>query len=68
VFSPTVFVDVGKFLSVKLQAMKCYRTQLKESPESRSLRSIEALARLRGSAVGLDAAEAFVVVREVVTA
>lgn len=67
-FSPTVFMDIGEFLPTKLQAMTCYRTQLKEFPRSRSLRSIEALARLRGSAVGLEAAEAFVLVREVVTA
>ena len=66
-FSPTVFVDIGEFLATKLQAMSCYRTQLKEFPQSRSLRSIEALARLRGSAVGMDAAEAFVMVREMVT-
>jgi LmbE family N-acetylglucosaminyl deacetylase len=66
-FSPTVFVDISDFLAIKLQAMACYRTQLKEFPQSRSLRSLEALARLRGSAVGLDAAEAFVLVRDVVT-
>lgn len=66
-FSPTVFVDISDFLETKLQAMACYRTQLKEFPQSRSLRSLEALARLRGSAVGLDAAEAFVLVRDVVT-
>ncbi len=66
-FSPTVFIDIGEFLSIKLQAMACYRTQLKEFPQSRSLRSLEALARLRGSTVGLDAAEAFVLVRDVVT-
>lgn len=66
-FSPTVFVDIGEFLPTKLQAMACYRTQLKEHPHSRSLQSIEALATFRGSTVGLSAAEAFVLVREVVT-
>jgi len=66
-FSPTVFVDISDFLSAKLQAMACYRTQLKEFPQSRSLRSLDALARLRGSTVGLSAAEAFVLVREVAT-
>jgi LmbE family N-acetylglucosaminyl deacetylase len=65
-FSPTVFVDITDFLSAKLQAMACYRSQLKEYPNSRSLRSIEALASFRGSTVGLNAAEAFVLVREVV--
>ena len=66
-FSPTVFVDISDFLSAKLRAMACYRTQLEEHPNSRSLRSIEALATFRGSTVGLSAAEAFVLVREVVT-
>jgi LmbE family N-acetylglucosaminyl deacetylase len=66
-FSPTVFVDISDFLAIKLKAMACYRTQLKEFPQSRSLRSLEALATLRGSAVGVDAAEAFVLVRDVVT-
>jgi LmbE family N-acetylglucosaminyl deacetylase len=67
-FSPNVFIDIGEFLPTKLQAMACYRTQLKEYPDSRSLRSIEALATHRGSIVGLHAAEAFVLVREVETA
>ena len=66
-FTPTMFVDISEFLSTKLKAMACYRTQLKEYPNSRSLRSIEALATFRGSTVSLSAAEAFVLVREVVT-
>jgi LmbE family N-acetylglucosaminyl deacetylase len=65
-FSPTVFIDIAEFLDTKLRAMECYRGQLRPFPESRSLRSLEALARLRGSTVGLEAAEAFVMVREVV--
>lgn len=65
-FSPTVFVDITGFLATKLEAMKCYRSQLKEFPQSRSIGSLDALARLRGSTVGLHAAEAFVMVREVV--
>jgi len=66
-FSPNVFVDISDFLPAKLAAMACYRTQLKEHPNSRSLRSVEALATLRGSMVSLRAAEAFVLVREVAT-
>ncbi len=66
-FVPDVFVDISDFLSTKLAAMACYRTQLKEHPNSRSLRSVEALATFRGAIVGLKAAEAFVLVREIVT-
>lgn len=64
-FVPTVFIDISEFLDRKLEAMACYRSQLKEPPNTRSLRSLEALARLRGGTVGLHAAEGFMLVREI---
>ncbi len=64
-FVPTVFVDIAPFLERKLRAMACYSSQLKEPPHPRSLQSIESLARLRGNTVGLQAAEAFMLVREI---
>lgn len=64
-FVPTVFVDVSQYLQVKLEAMKCYGSQLAPNPRARSLASIEALARVRGSTIGVTAAEAFALVREV---
>jgi LmbE family N-acetylglucosaminyl deacetylase len=67
VFVPTVFIDISSSLERKLEAMACYRSQLKQPPHPRSLRSIEALARLRGGTVSLDAAEAFMLVREIVS-
>jgi LmbE family N-acetylglucosaminyl deacetylase len=66
-FIPTVFVDITDFLTLKLQAMACYRSQIKEFPHPRSLQTLEALARLRGATVGLPAAEAYKLVREVQT-
>jgi LmbE family N-acetylglucosaminyl deacetylase len=65
VFWPNVFVDIAPYLPRKLEAMQCYRSQLKEPPYSRSLLAIESLARLRGMTVGILAAEAFQLVREV---
>ena len=65
VFAPTVFVDLSQYLGVKLEAMMCYESQLVPSPRARSLASIEALARVRGDAIGVPAAEAFGSVREV---
>src|ERR1035437_435449 len=64
-FVPTVFVDVSEYLGVKLEAMKCYGSQLAPNPRARSLASIEALAHVRGSTIGVAAAEAFCLVREV---
>jgi len=65
-FIPTLFIDISQFLDRKLEATRQYRSQLKLPPHPRSLQSVEALARLRGSTVGLLAAEAFMLVREVI--
>ena len=66
VFYPTVFVDISDFLPKKLDAMACFKTQIQPAPNPRSLQAIEALARYRGSTIGTHAAEAFVLVREVI--
>lgn len=65
-FTPTHFVDISGTLTKKLEAMACYRTQLQSPPHSRSLESVENLARYRGATVGVAAAEAFLLVREIV--
>ena len=64
-FIPTVFMDISEYLPRKLEAMACYASQLKQPPHSRSLETIKALARLRGGTVGVEAAEAFMLVREI---
>lgn len=66
VFYPTVFVDITAHLQNKLDAMSCFETQIKQPPNPRSLQAIEALARYRGATVNLMAAEAFVLVREII--
>ena len=63
-FIPNVFVDVGPFLNLKLEAMKCYESQLGEFPDPRSLHGVESLARVRGSTMMSEAAEAFMLIRE----
>jgi LmbE family N-acetylglucosaminyl deacetylase len=65
-FKPTVFVDISSHLERKLQALGCYQSQLLPAPHPRSLQAIAALACLRGSTVGVAAAEAFVLIREIV--
>ncbi|MFQ3632952.1 PIG-L deacetylase family protein [Roseiflexus sp.] len=65
-FRPTVFVDISDVLERKLEALACFRNELKQPPHPRSLRAVEALARMRGSTAGLMAAEAFMLVREII--
>tara|TARA_B100000927_G_C16451270_1_gene463928 strand:+ start:535 stop:1221 length:687 start_codon:yes stop_codon:yes gene_type:complete len=62
-FKPNFFVDISKFLSKKLKAMKEYQSQLKKYPNSRSLETIESLSKFRGSSVNLKNAEAFMIER-----
>lgn len=64
VFHPTWYVDIRATLADKLDAMRCYASQLEEEIPARSLTAIEALARFRGSVAGLPAAEGFQVIRE----
>jgi N-acetylglucosamine malate deacetylase 1 len=65
VFQPTVYVDIEKHLEQKLAAAACFRSQLKPMPHPRSLEAIQSLARFRGATAHLQAAEAFVLVREI---
>jgi len=65
-FHPTVFVDIGAYLPLKLKALECYVSQVRPSPNARSLEAVRALAAYRGHTVNLAAAESFVLIREVV--
>jgi len=65
VFRPTHFVIVDKYLDRKIEAIKCYEDELRPYPHARSIETIEALAKLRGSQVGFKAAEAFSVFRQI---
>ena len=65
-FAPNVFVDVSAQLERKLEAMSLYRSQQRDFPHERSLATIRALAMLRGSTVHRTAAEAFMLVRQVI--
>lgn len=62
-FSPQWFVDVSETLDLKLRAMACYESELRDYPHPRSLRALEERARYWGSRLGVAAAEPFVVLR-----
>ncbi len=64
-FIPNVWSNITDFIEKKKQAMSCYKSQIKEAPHPRSIEIIEALAKLRGSTVGVAYAESFMLVREI---
>lgn len=64
-FIPNVYVDISDCLQRKLEALKCYRSQMNEFPDLRSIEAVEALAKIRGAMVNINAAEAFMLIREI---
>jgi len=65
-FVPNVYINIAGTLEVKLEAMSVYRTELKDYPHPRSLEMLRILAGKRGSEAGFVAAEAFMLVREII--
>lgn len=63
-FIPNTYVDISNYLQKKLEALGCFISQIGEFPNPRSLKAVKALARLRGSTMDAEAAEAFVLIRE----
>lgn len=64
-FVPTHFVDVTATLGAKRHALEAYAEEMRDFPHARSFEAVEALMKIRGSAVGLGAAEAFAVLRQI---
>ena len=63
-WQPNSYVDIGEFIDAKLAAMAVYQTELQQPPHPRSLESIRTFARERGVALGVQYAEAHMLVRE----
>ncbi|MDC3174897.1 PIG-L family deacetylase [Candidatus Pelagibacter sp.] len=64
-FVPNFFVNIDKTIESKLKALKFYKSQIKGN-SSRSLSSVKALAKFRGSQNGCEYAEAFKLIRAIV--
>jgi LmbE family N-acetylglucosaminyl deacetylase len=64
-FRPNVFVDIADSLETKIAALACYDTETRKFPHPRSAEAMRAIATRWGSVVGLQAAEAFELIRSV---
>ena len=66
IFAPNWFVDISDTLDKKLEALAVYESEMRDWPHPRSLKAVEHLARWRGASAGMEAAEAFALLRTVV--
>jgi LmbE family N-acetylglucosaminyl deacetylase len=58
-FIPNYFVDVSKYLDSKINIMKIYKDEIMKEYMPRSISTIKALARYRGSRISVQYAESF---------
>lgn len=66
-FNPNVFINIGNEVYRKSTVFeRYYKSQKQQMPRIRTASGIQALARLRGATIGVEFAEAFMLIREVV--
>ena len=64
-FMPNWFVDISETLNKKLNALQVYSCEMRGFPHARSIDALKYLAMWRGASVGVNAAEAFMLGRNV---
>jgi len=64
-FMPNVYVDITAFMETKRKVLAVYQGEMRLPPHSRSIENILRLNQLRGNSVGLEYAEAFMIVRQI---
>ncbi|MCI7789683.1 MAG: PIG-L family deacetylase [Lachnospiraceae bacterium] len=64
-FCPNVYVDITEYYHKKEEAMNCYVSELCEFPHPRSLEGMDVLSKTRGMTVGMQRAEAFMLIRKI---
>ena len=62
-FSPNLVINVSDYLTQKIEALKCYKSQISSDEGPRSLKAVHSLAQFRGSQSGFEYGEAFYVIR-----
>lgn len=64
-FVPNIFSDISEYLERKVEIMNLYASEVHAEPLPRSPSAIRAQGRVRGATISVAAAEAFVLVREI---
>ena len=62
---PQIIMKIFQIFYLKRNAMKIYKIELKNFPFPRSIESIDALAKYRGSQIGKKAAESFELLKNI---
>lgn len=64
-FRPNYFIDIEEYMDKKINAMKCYKSELCQFPHPRSIEGIRLQAKNFGIVIGKNYAEAFMIIRKI---
>lgn len=62
-FTPNWTVDISDFIDTKVEALRCFSSQIGPMPSPRSCEALHALALFRGSQAGMSYGEGFYILR-----
>ena len=65
IFVPNIYVDIISTLEKAQTVLKVYKSELRDYPHPRSIKAFEIKARSRGIEIAVEAAEAFMLIREI---
>lgn len=65
IFIPHVFVDISKHIDKKLEILELFESELLEYPKTRSIDTMKAYNRYRGSQISAEYAECFMLIKEI---
>ena len=65
VFSPNIFINITDYIGIKKRVLEVYSEEMRQPPHSRSIDNILRLNSLRGNSIGVDHAEAFMLLRAI---
>ena len=64
-FTPNWIIDITENIEKKLKALRCYKSQISEFPNPRSIEAVEALAKFRGTQAGFGFGEGMHIIRKI---
>ena len=62
-FSPNVYIDITDYIDLKKQVLQSYSKEMHQAPHSRSIDNAIRVNAVKGNSVGVNYAEAFMLVR-----
>ena len=64
-FVPNVYFDITNYIDKKIEALRVYDSEMRTHPHPRSYENCDRLSLIAGSESGLQRAERFMLLREV---